>query len=363
MVDWVRLGADAEELATRALQEGKRIGGVLRPMALQPYRGFITDGVAHVRARVLEKPRFEAAAEGLSIDAAVYANLLRWVVLDIPDVEVTVSIGEASVTALSDKDGFVVAKVPVEDLAPGWHAVHLGAQDHDGKMVRAQGRVVRPDPASQLAVVSDIDDTILRTGMTEGLRSIQRTLLRDAHGRKPIAGMPSLYRGLARGQGGRPESTFFYVSSSPWNLYDMLVQFLQLRGFPRGPLFLTDWRPGRFDLERPKDPPGHKTARIRRLVDGYPELAFLLVGDNGEKDPEVYQEFLDSDRERFRAALVRDVYSGPQRSPTSTDKLVRRPGKVMTCADTRQMAEVSLRLGLIDDLTLEEVQTELGARL
>ena len=119
------------------------------------------------------------------------------------------------------------------------------ATDHDGSEVHAYGRVVRPDPASQVAFISDIDDTILRTGMTEGLRSIQRTILRDAHGRKPIPGMPSLYRGLARGgERTHPESTFFYVSASPWNLYDMLIQFLAIRGFPRGPLLLTDWRPG-----------------------------------------------------------------------------------------------------------------------
>jgi len=79
--------------------------------------------------------------------------------------------------------------------------------------VVAHGRVVQPDPASEVAIISDIDDTILHTGMTEGLRSIQRTLLRDAHGRKPIPGMPSLYRGLAHGSGSRPESTVFYMSN------------------------------------------------------------------------------------------------------------------------------------------------------
>jgi phosphatidate phosphatase APP1 len=362
MVDWVRLGADAEELATSAIRGGKRLSGVLRPMAIEPYRGFVADGVAHVRARVLERPRFESAAEGLRIDASIYANLMRWVVLDMPGVEVTVTLGGASVTATSNADGFVVAKVPAGDLAPGWHVVTLSAVDQEGRTVTAQGRVVRPDPRSQIAVISDIDDTILRTGMTEGLRAIQRTVLRDAHGRKPIPGTPSLYRGLARGAGGRPESTFFYVSSSPWNLYDMLVQFLAMRGFPRGPLFLTDWRPGPLSIDG-KENPGHKRARIRRLLDAYPELTYVLVGDDGEADPTIYQEFLKSDRDRIEVAMVRSVDGAAGRRARRVQKIPSNPGRVLTCSDAEHMARVAEHLGLVDGLTIEEVQTEMGARL
>jgi len=363
MVDWVRLGADAEELATNALQGGKRLSGVLRPMTIQAYRGFVADGVAHVRARVMEKPRIDAAAEGLRLDASIYANLMRWVVLDMPGVEVTITAGEQSVTAVSDKDGFVTAKLPVGDIAPGWHRVGYSALDQDGREVTAQGRVVQPDPASQIAVITDIDDTILNTGMTEGLRSIRRTLLRDAHGRRPVPGTPSLYRGLARGTGGRPESTFFYVSSSPWNLYDMLVQFLQLRGFPRGPLFLTDWRPGPLQSGEGKENPGHKRARIRRILDAYPELSFVLIGDDGEADPVIYQEFLKSDRDRVELAVVRSVDGLAGRRARRVEKIRPNPSKVLTCADAEHMARVAQHLGLLDGLTIEEVQTEMGARL
>jgi phosphatidate phosphatase APP1 len=363
MVDWVRLGADAEEIATGALKGGKRIGGLLRPMAITPYRGFVTDGVANVRARVMERPRFEAAADGLRIDAMIYANLMRWVVLDIAGVEVTVTVGDESVTVRSDQDGFVRATVPVGDLEPGWHAVGFSARDRDGATITATGRVVQPDPNSQIGVITDIDDTILNTGMTEGLRSIRRTLLRDAHGRKPVSGMPSFYRGLARGTGRRPEATFFYVSASPWNLYDMLVQFLQLRGFPRGPLFLTDWRPGPLESGEGKENPGHKRARIRRILDAYPDLTFILIGDNGEADEEIYGEFLTSDPDRVRVAMVRSVQGVPGRNARKVEKVPARPRKVLTCSDTLHMAKVAQHLGLVDGLTVEEVQTEMGVRL
>ncbi len=366
MVDWLRLGADAEEFGTRALQSSKRLGGLLRPLTIRAYRGWVADGVAHVRARVLEEPRFEAAAEGLRIDSAIYANLTRWVVLDMPGIDVTISLGDATVTERSNQDGFVIAKLPVGDLAPGWHPVEFRAADQQGGEVRVHGRVVQPDPASGVAVISDIDDTILRTGMTEGLRSIQRTILRDAHGRKPIPGMPSLYRGLARGDGHRPEATFFYVSSSPWNLYDMLIQFLAIRGFPRGPLLLTDWRPGPIPTTTAKETPGHKRARIRRIFDSYPELQFVLIGDDGEADPEIYEEFLRTDKARIDAAFLRSVHGADNSQAADgswLSRASRRPPKPITCRDALTMARAAERLGLVDGFTVEEVMTEMGVRI
>jgi phosphatidate phosphatase APP1 len=366
MVDWVRLGADMEEMATRSLQGARRVGGLGRPMVVQPYRGFVAQGVAHVRARVREAPVFEAAADSLRIDATLVANLLRWVVLDLPGVSVEVSVAGHSVTAISNQEGFIVAKVPVGDLAPGWHTVDFAATDRDGGEVTAHGRVVHPNPSAPTAIITDIDDTILRTGITEGMKSVQRTLLRDAHGRKPIPGMPSLYRGLARGTGDHAEATVFYVSAAPWNLYEMFVQFLQIRGFPCGPLFLTDWRPGSTVEGEDVPKVGHKMARIRRLLDSYPELSFVLVGDTGEADAAVYQRFLDSDGGRIAAALLREV-----EAPINPLRLLDRGHKEIAldtrapieCEDALQMAQVALQLGLIDDLTVEEVATELGARL
>lgn len=367
MVDWIRLGADMEELATQSLRGAKRVTGFLRPMTIQPYRGFVADGVAHVRARVREEQRFEDPGDALRLDATLAANLLRWVVLDMPGVEVQVTVGGRTVTATSNADGFVIAKVPMRKPEPGWHTVTFTATDADGAEVTAQGRVVVPDPASKIAVITDIDDTILRTGMTEGLKAVQRTLLRDAHGRRPISGMPSLYRGLARGRGQRPEAMFFYVSSTPWNLYDMLVQFLALRGFPRGPLFLTDWRPGIPPPEGQEDTQyrGHKRARIRRLLDAYPDLRFVLIGDSGEHDRGIYSDFLRSDPDRILAVFIRDVGTGlpiglcgerPVDEPTLADD------GVLVCKDALQMAQAALDLGLVDDLTLEEIRIELGAR-
>ncbi len=364
MVDWLRFGADMEDLATQSLRTGKRVTGLLGPTVIQPYRGFIADGVAHVRARVMEQPVFDYQPGGLRVDATLAANLLRWVVLDMAGVEVQVAINENSVTVNSNSDGFVIAKVPVGDIRPGWHDVRFTAVDR-GREVTATGRVVLPDPASRVGIITDIDDTILATGMTEGMKALRRTLLRDAYGRRPIPGTPSLYRGLARGtEGHRPESTCFYVSSGPWNLYDMLVQFLGVRGFPRGPLFLTDWRPGSpTSDEDGKFESHHKQARIRRILDAYPDLEFILIGDSGEQDPEIYEEFLASDPDRIRVAMIRDVTAKPADIEHDESGSGPDTSELVTVRSSIQMAEIAQRLGLVDDLTVEEVLTEIDARL
>ena len=364
MVDWLRLGADMEDLATQALRAGKQATGRLRPTVIQPYRGFIADGVANTRARVMEQPVFDVVPAGLRLDARLVANLLRWVVLDIAGLEVTVTIGDQSVTVNSDQNGFVIAKIPVGDIEPGWHEVQYSAT-HQGREVTARGRAVLPDPASPLGFITDIDDTILATGMTEGLKAVQRILLRDPYGRKPVPGTPSLYRGLARGTGRtRPESTFFYVSAAPWNLYDMHAQFLGVRGFPRGPIFLRDWRPG--DPRRDEGgslSAAYKRARIRRILDAYPDLTFVLIGDSGEHDAEVYQEFLDSDPDRILVAFIRDVTAKNPVLDSDDPDVLPDTSALVVVRDSIQMARIAQRLGLIDSLTVDEVITEIDARV
>ena len=369
MVDWLRFGADMEDLATQTLRTGKQVTGLLRPTVIQPYRGFVAGGVANIRARVMEQPVFDATPKGLRIDATLAANLLRWVVLDIAGLEVTVTLGDRSTTVNSDENGFVIAKIPIEGkMQPGWHEVRFSAKDR-GEEITASGRVVVPDPRSRIGFISDIDDTILTTGMTDGLKALQRTLLRDAGGRKPVPGTPSLYRGLARGaKGNRSESTFFYVSSGPWNLYDMLIQFLGVRGFPRGPIFLTDWRPG-APLSEEEQAQGeklsvrHKRARIRRILDSYPDLTFVLLGDSGEHDPQVYQEFLESDPDRIKVALIRDVWAEPTELDDDSLKETLATSGLVTVRNSLEMARVVQQLGLIDEFTVDEVRTEIDARL
>jgi phosphatidate phosphatase APP1 len=106
--------------------------------------------------------------------------------------------------------------------------------------VSADGHILVPPAASQFGVISDVDDTILVSGVTNLLRMARLAFLNNARTRLPFAGVAAFYRALQSG----PESTLFnpvfYVSSSPWNLYDLLVDFCAVQGIPKGPFMLRD---------------------------------------------------------------------------------------------------------------------------
>ncbi|MFN8185387.1 MAG: App1 family protein, partial [Candidatus Nanopelagicales bacterium] len=107
----------------------------------------------------------------------------------------------------------------------------------------------------------------------------------------------------------------------------------------------------------------HKTARIRRILDAYPEMSFILIGDSGERDPEIYQEFLESDPDRIELAMIRDVDAQP--AEVEVETVIEGPdtASLVTVRDSIEMAVIARRLGLIDELTVEEVMTEIDARL
>ena len=164
-----------------------------------------------------------------------------------------------------------------------------------------------PHPRSTLGIVSDIDDTVLQTHVTERLRMLWVTFSRNAHTRLPFPGTTDLYRALVAGPTGTALNPVFYVSKSPWNLYDFLVQFLDKHGLPRGPLLLRDHG---VTAEAPMD---FKSACIDEVFGTYPGLPFVLIGDSGERDPDIYVETAARHRGRVLAIYIRDVGSSPAR--------------------------------------------------
>src|SRR5690606_32076573 len=132
------------------------------------------------------------------------------------------------------------------------------------------------------------------------------TLFNNAHTRLPFAGVSEFYRALQSGRNGKRNNPFFYVSSSPWNLYDLLIDFLDLNNIPEGPLLLRD-----FGLDHNKagssDHMGHKFKEIENILTTYPHLNFILIGDSGQDDPVIYKEVVKKYPNRILVIYIRDV--------------------------------------------------------
>ena len=368
--DTAKKVAGLEDRYTDHRRNQKLEEGTLRGVSVAVHRGWVADGVARVHARVIEAPKLPEGSSKIPYWDVLNANLRRHVRLSFPDVPVRATMGDASADGVTDSHGYASIHLDVGALKPGWHEVTVTtvpAKEGD-EQFSGVGRVLVPAPKAKVAVVSDIDDTVIRTGLDEGMVAVRRTLFRDAHTRRAVPGMASLYRGLERGVATRSGNTppapgFFYVSTGSWSFYEMLTQFLQLRGYPRGPLFLTDWGPTDRYIHRSGEE--HKKLALSRLVRAFPSTPFLLIGDSGQKDPDIYLEFAQTNPAATKAIIIMKASDS---STERTDELKKAAATYRedgipfhVCDDARAAAQILHHLKLVDDITLVEVETELGA--
>jgi phosphatidate phosphatase APP1 len=172
----------------------------------------------------------------------------------------------------------------------------------------------------------------------------------NAYTRKPFKGVAAFYRALHDGAGGNEHNPIFYVSSSPWHLFGQLLEFLRLQGIPIGPLMLREL--GVRQLFKPKQHGNDKLDKIERILRLYPQLQFVLIGDSGEQDPEIYAEVVRRHPQAVRVIYIRNVDPDPSRiealdrlidevSATGT-QLILAPDSVF--AATHAAAEGLIRL-------------------
>ncbi|NYE37262.1 phosphatidate phosphatase APP1 [Nocardioides cavernae] len=256
-----------------------------------------------VRGRVVDDPPLSRAVEGEGVRAAVGRTLRSFLTDELPGVPLRVRVGEIEATTTTDDEGYYVVRLagvrsdgPWVDGTVGLDGPYRGLVDVPPTPIRV--RV--PTAAASFGVVSDVDDTILETGVQRVGRMVLQTFTGSALTRTPFPGVVELYRDLARGDA----NPVFYVSSSPWNLHAFLDAFLRHRGFPLGPVLLRDLLGSRAGREE-------KHGRIREVLALHPDLPFVLIGDSGERDPEIYAETVREHPGRVLAVYIRETRLDP----------------------------------------------------
>ena len=169
------------------------------------------------------------------------------------------------------------------------------------------GEVLIPSSNAHFGVASDIDDTILHTGVVSYLkwRVVFNTIFKHAKNRLPLKGAASFYQKLHVGKDEKRKNPIFYVSHSPWNLYRYLDLFLKQHKFPKGPILLRNFKTifkRKAEGEKPQ-----KQKEIINLLNTYPNLPFILIGDSGEQDPDIYIEIAETFPGRIKAIYLRSV--------------------------------------------------------
>lgn len=299
--------ASLEDSIWRLRRERKVGKGTLRATYAIGYRGFVADGRAYARVRITEEPVVPQQAEALTDPEVLRSNLRRFAALSFPGVKVRIDLGSACDRMETDRHGYASGNLSVGELPPGWHDYTVTTEpvDPDEEPATARSRVLVPDPTARVWVISDIDDTILQTGLAEGLTAVKNTLFGQARTRQAVPGMSTLYRAIEAGVPGDGRSAFFYLSTGPWSLYSLLAEFMKVRGFPAGPMFLTDWGPQERYITRSGTQ--HKQQSLRRLAHLFPEAKFVLIGDSGQRDPYTYAEFARNHPDSVAAIVIVDV--------------------------------------------------------
>jgi phosphatidate phosphatase APP1 len=274
-------------------------GSATGRLVISPYRAFGRGCEMLVRGRVLIEKNVTRATEAEGLWRNLLNTYRRFQSDEVSGARVRASCRDAVVETVTDDEGHFQARLEPRELdrVRLWHEVDL---ELEGAGVRAVAHVMIPTDDTEFAVISDIDDTIVRTNATS-LIGMVRSVIRNAAARLPFEGVARLYRALHR-----DHNPIFYVSSSPWNLYELLHDFMNVNAIPQGPMFLQDWGIDEktFLLASHIE---HKLAQIETLVDYYPDLRFVLIGDSGQHDPEIYLRVIQTHPHRIAAAFIRDV--------------------------------------------------------
>jgi phosphatidate phosphatase APP1 len=365
--DWKRaletVVGTADALIGQARSRLKRASSEASLMIV-PYAGYGTSTRLLLSGRVLRDEGLLAHGEA----GTTWKNLVelykRLASNEIPGARVRARFRDIEQEVVSDNEGYfsidMALAQPLE--VSGWHTVSLELVYPPapiGRPVHAEAKVLIPPASARFGTISDIDDTVVWTNVTNKLRMLLMLTRSNAYTRKPFKGVAALYRALRHGAGGDEGNPVFYVSSSPWNLYTPLVEFMRVQGIPRGPLFLKDF--GDHTIFASRDHHTHKLASIEQILETYPHLPFILIGDSGEQDPEIYSEVVKRYPDRIRVIYIRNVNPDPSRIE-AIDRLVEDVGRsgaqLVLAPDSVFAATHAAAKGLIVPTAVDDVRVD-----
>lgn len=265
---------------------------------IEPYRGLADDDGAVLRGRVLAGRRRTVPKPGQSRLQSARQMMEMFLTREVPGAHLVVPGTDFATTA--DDDGYFEMPLPEVDVVPGWSVVEV---ELDGMPEsRIECPVYRTGSEASVGVISDVDDTVLETGSHSLVRNLWTTFTGSVLTRRIFPDAIVLVDHLTD-HGRNP---VYYVSSSPWNMHALLDAVFERAALQAGPLFLRDYglKEGQF-IAGPHEV--HKSAAIDRILDANRGLPFILVGDTGQHDAEIYLDACRRHGGRIIGVVLRET--------------------------------------------------------
>lgn len=329
----------AVHVLSRPAKADRGQGGIV----IQPYRGFgsvenifLMGRVFHQQGRNLHVQERTQLRDIIDL----FRRILR---RPVASAALEVRFYGATTQTTADRRGyFLVGLHHRQQSLPKrlWHPVSFQLSRTSYGKSQADGEVFIPPPTAKFAVISDIDDTIVYTGVANKFMMVWHLFAQNARTRTAFPGVAAFYRALHRGVDGNERNPMLYVSRGPWSIYELLDEFFKIHNIPIGPiLFLRDWK---LKLYRPFPPRGrgYKRALIHRMLSFYHELPFILIGDSGQRDPEIYLDTVRKFPGRVLCVYIRNIGSDRNR-----DRVIQKiAGKVTTAGSILILASESFEM-------------------
>ncbi|WP_114777538.1 App1 family protein [Botryobacter ruber] len=336
---------------------------ILEPINIMPYYGFGNEKYVYLKGRVLEDEKVKQSRDEDSVLTHLKNTYKRYESDEIPGIKLKASFAGQEQEVETDGEGYFNVEfrpdTPIDYSTTG-NKIKLQLLEHKtGKdILEAEAYVFAPGKDVEFGIISDIDDTVLVSNITHFLGRLKLMLMKNATERSPFPGIAGLLRAFCKGSDGKGQNPLFFVSGSEWNLYDLLISFFRSHDIPEGPLLLRDkgTQLDRGDFETSEEE--YKREKIRHILDTYPDLKFICIGDSGQRDPEIYQKIVEEYPGRILGIYIRDV------SPDERDKEVRKIAgqlkkhnvEMELVQETLSAAKHAAKMGWINQEQLEDVK-------
>ncbi len=343
-----------------------RLGWLDKPHLLA-YRSFGNDEQIIIKGAVMEDKGLAKPEKDTSLWQNILAMIKRYSSDEIPNVRIKVKFNGQAKTVTADENGIFEAKFDIQQNQLNkteWHAYEIELLDEvvpDQEKIIEKGEALIVQTPSEFGIISDVDDTFLVSHATDTLKKLRLMLFKNALTRFPFEGVAAFYRALHKGVEGKYFNPIFYVSSSEWNLYDLLIDFCYFHRIPKGPFLLHElkvsifkfWKSGGGNHD-------HKLQKIRFILNTYKKLKFILIGDSGQKDAEIYTKITREFPDRIKSIYIRDVSSKKRilRLNEFAEIVKQYNVEMVFVKNTQEAAEHAIKKGFLDEKYLTEVRRE-----
>lgn len=282
---------------------------------LQVYRGYMNDEQLVIAGHAFRSPsprQYMLDAQGIRFMHAVYK---MFTIEPQANAKVTLQLGDLQSTTYTMEDGYFQFRIPIhKKYKPAWHVCSVVCEIEQKFNIVQNGEILKPHP-TKYGIISDIDDTFLVSHSDSIWKKLSILLSKNVHEREIFDHVIDHYQLLST-TGTRHRETvnaFFYVSSSEWNLYPFIEEFSRIHQLPKAVIKLKKIKTGLLDfLATGRGSHSHKFEKIKDIISFYPYLKYILLGDDTQKDPFLYDRSCRTFPENIEAVYIRQTTRTPK---------------------------------------------------